>query len=332
MQKCRSVMETANGITREYCIREFLEFGRHYHIDYRFPQASTAGVEFEQTVIAEGRISEHALSSGFRFTFSDLCIHQPYESVSLGHAPLLILVVLEGGIRLKIGALERELEPGNAVTMQLHPEYALQALQSAQKRLLTVALAFDPKTANVGRGASPALYELLARARAPLHIWNVPLPLQQQLLESEDTNLPETQQNLVFEGLALQLAGLGVPVEPDAGPIFSSVSEQQQKRLELVRQHLEFSPDKEHRLEDLARLAAMSESGLRAKFRVTYGVSVFDYWRRCRLELARQYLEQGFSVQQTAHKVGYKHATNFATAYRRQFGLSPKNRPKTRQV
>ncbi|MDR9425151.1 MAG: helix-turn-helix transcriptional regulator [Marinobacter sp.] len=317
---------------RLYRIRDFREFGQDYDIDYRFPEAPAESGQQDQSIVAEGRISQYALNSGFRFTFSDLAILQPYESVSFGHAPLLLLIVLDGTVRFKIGALERELKPGMAVTMQLHPEYALQASQPAQARLLTTTLAFDPKAAHVGRGASPSLYELLSRAKAPLHTWNVPLPLQQQLRESGNLSLPGIRQNLVFEGLALQLAGLGIPASAEAVPVFSSVPEQQQKRLELVRQHLEFSPDKDHRLEDLARLAAMSESGLRAKFRVTYGVSVFDYWRRCRLELARQYLEQGFSVQQTAHKVGYKHATNFATAFRRQFGLPPKNRPKTRQI
>lgn len=69
----------------------------------------------------------------------------------------------------------------------------------------------------------------------------------------------------------------------------------------------------------------MSPSGLRSKFRATYGLSVFGYLRKCRLNLAWHYLEQGYSVQQAAHRSGYRHATNFATAFRRQFGVSPKN-------
>ncbi|GHD54249.1 AraC-type DNA-binding protein [Marinobacter persicus] len=328
----QTLLPPGNSEHQYYRVREFQKFGETFDINYRFPNLSSSGDDFNQTVIAEGQISEHILSSGFRFTFSDLRIRQHYESVSLGHAPLLILVVQEGNIRLKIGALERELTPGSAVTMQLHPEYALQAIQPAQERLTTMTLAFNPKSANVGRAASPALYELLARARAPFFVWTLPYSLKQQLQANNHPDLPEAQQNLVLEGLALQLAGLGVTVDADAKPVFSSVSEQQQKRLELVRQHLEFSPDKEHQLRDLARLAAMSESGLRTKFRNTYGVSVFEYWRRCRFELARQYLEQGFSVQQTAHMVGYRHATNFTTAYRRHFGLPPKNRPETNQI
>ena len=68
----------------------------------------------------------------------------------------------------------------------------------------------------------------------------------------------------------------------------------------------------------------MSPSSLRQKFQHAYGVSVMAYLRRRRMELARQYLEQGWRVQDAAHYVGYRHASNFATAYRHHFGVSPR--------
>ena len=46
-------------------------------------------------------------------------------------------------------------------------------------------------------------------------------------------------------------------------------------------------------------------------------------WLRERLEVARQHLAQGWSVQQAAHFVGYRHATNFATAFRERYGVAP---------
>ena len=70
-------------------------------------------------------------------------------------------------------------------------------------------------------------------------------------------------------------------------------------------------------------LAAMSPSSLRSKFRQRYGCTLFDYLRDCRLALARRYLLEGHSVQQAAWMCGYQHATNFATAFRRPYGISP---------
>ena len=48
-----------------------------------------------------------------------------------------------------------------------------------------------------------------------------------------------------------------------------------------------------------------------------------DYLRDCRLEHARGYLLEGYSVQQAAWMSGYQHATNFSTAFRRRYGFSP---------
>lgn len=67
----------------------------------------------------------------------------------------------------------------------------------------------------------------------------------------------------------------------------------------------------------------MSPSSLRSKFRQRYGCTLFDYLRDCRLALARRYLLEGHSVQQAAWMCGYQHATNFATAFRRHYGISP---------
>ncbi len=66
-----------------------------------------------------------------------------------------------------------------------------------------------------------------------------------------------------------------------------------------------------------------SPSSLRSKFRQRYGCTLFDYLRNCRLALARRYLLEGHSVQQAAWMCGYQHATNFATAFRRHYGISP---------
>ncbi|RUA22587.1 AraC family transcriptional regulator [Billgrantia gudaonensis] len=69
----------------------------------------------------------------------------------------------------------------------------------------------------------------------------------------------------------------------------------------------------------------MSPSTLRDKFRRACSI-VFGYLQECRLSKARQLPRRGYSVQQTAHLCGYRHATNFATAFRRRFGYPPSSR------
>ena len=92
-----------------------------------------------------------------------------------------------------------------------------------------------------------------------------------------------------------------------------------------MRERLHDAPGEDHTLEALAKLACMSPSTLRAKFQAAYRQSVFSWLRERRLEVARQHLAQGWSVQQAAHFVGYRHATNFATAFRERYGVAPAN-------
>ena len=304
--------------------QDFLAFGREYGISYRFPCVDGHDAPDDDSTIARGWIDETPLPSGFRFTHSDLTISQSYESVSLGHAPLLMVIVLEGHIRLSVGAVERELGSGMAASLQLRPEYALAAYQPAGQRLKTIVLAFDPGGPLPAQTEQGSLRALLRGVQDPVVLWDVPPGLMTALEQPLGVGLPELQKTLVLEGLALQLVGHGLPEQVPAIERKSRTSTQEHQRLEAIRQLMEFAPTDNYSLTDLASRAAMSPSSLRSKFRATYGLSVFGYLRKCRLNLAWHYLEQGYSVQQAAHRSGYRHATNFATAFRRQFGVSPK--------
>ncbi|CAM5502008.1 AraC family transcriptional regulator OS=Stutzerimonas stutzeri OX=316 GN=CXK95_03430 PE=4 SV=1 [Stutzerimonas stutzeri] len=54
-------------------------------------------------------------------------------------------------------------------------------------------------------------------------------------------------------------------------------------------------------------------------------MTIFEYQRARRLLQARQALErEGISVNEAAWRAGYNSAANFATAFKRQFGISPR--------
>lgn len=61
-------------------------------------------------------------------------------------------------------------------------------------------------------------------------------------------------------------------------------------------------------------------------FRAVHGTSVFDYYRGLRMDRARALLErERISVIEAAYAAGYGNPANFATAFKRRFGLSPKD-------
>jgi AraC-like DNA-binding protein len=97
------------------------------------------------------------------------------------------------------------------------------------------------------------------------------------------------------------------------------------ERLAPVRAYIDTHLDQALELRDLAQRFGLSESRLSRGFRQGFDMSLFDYVTRRRLTQARTLLENGrLSVTQVALEVGYGHAANFSTAFRRHFGISPR--------
>ena len=86
-----------------------------------------------------------------------------------------------------------------------------------------------------------------------------------------------------------------------------------------------------HRLESpptveaLARQVGLSETTLKRGFHQVFNTTVFGYLRGRRMERAREALQSGeATVLESAALVGYSNPSNFASAFRRQFGVNPK--------
>jgi AraC-like DNA-binding protein len=77
-------------------------------------------------------------------------------------------------------------------------------------------------------------------------------------------------------------------------------------------------------LEDIARAVGTNAVSLQALSREACGMTVFDYLRERRLLAACSALEDGMDVAAAAHLAGYTSPGNFATAFKRRFGLTPR--------
>ena len=78
-------------------------------------------------------------------------------------------------------------------------------------------------------------------------------------------------------------------------------------------------------LAGIAREIGCNATTLQRQFRALRGLSVFEYQRQRRLQQAREALERdGVSVSEAAWRAGYSSPANFATAFKRQFGVSPR--------
>ncbi|WP_136248816.1 helix-turn-helix transcriptional regulator [Halomonas borealis] len=306
-------MNAASAV-RQHTARDLQAYGRRYGIEYRVP---TLHARAEEPVV-RGEVHEMALGQGMELVASNVEVLHRYDSRSRVPSPLSIVVMLEGRAEVRLADRTLALTPGTALSVRLDSRHGLEATQPAGQRIRALTLGLsEARLAELGAASA-------SDEGSRMHAWQPPAPLLQGLEQALVAPLPSRAQGLLMEGLGLQLLAHGLPLAmaPEPGPP-ARLPPGEYQRLERVRATLEKTPAAEHRLETLARLAAMSPASLRRKFPAAFGRSVFDYLRDCRLSLAHDYLCHGYSVQQAAHFCGYRHASNFATAFRRRYGVAP---------
>ncbi len=83
---------------------------------------------------------------------------------------------------------------------------------------------------------------------------------------------------------------------------------------------------------ELARQVGINEFKLKRGFRQVFGTSAFKYLHDYRLEKAKQLLALGdMKVEEVAFRVGFDSRSYFALAFRKKFGLNPKQYFQQRQ-
>ncbi|MEA5620086.1 AraC family transcriptional regulator [Cronbergia sp. UHCC 0137] len=90
---------------------------------------------------------------------------------------------------------------------------------------------------------------------------------------------------------------------------------------EILQARLENPP----LLSELAQQIGVSESTLQRGFQMQFGTTVFGYLTNQRMEQAHELLQnRSFTVAEVANIVGYSHLGHFAAAFKRKFGITPR--------
>lgn len=96
------------------------------------------------------------------------------------------------------------------------------------------------------------------------------------------------------------------------------------RQSERVRQYIMGNLSKSLTVEQIARESGTSASSLQRHFKQQYGMTVFEFIRRKRLEAARDALEcRGVTVAQAAWIAGYLSHSSFITAFKKIYGACP---------
>jgi AraC-like DNA-binding protein len=88
----------------------------------------------------------------------------------------------------------------------------------------------------------------------------------------------------------------------------------------LTRNVLQTPPS----IQQLAKIAAISESKLKKDFKTMYSVPIYEYFQKARMHAAQDKLLTGkYSVKEVAMELGYSNLSNFTIAFKKEFGMLP---------
>ncbi|MBW4686496.1 MAG: AraC family transcriptional regulator [Komarekiella atlantica HA4396-MV6] len=127
----------------------------------------------------------------------------------------------------------------------------------------------------------------------------------------------------VLELMALQLAPILSAqdgLEPSPRLKTETIARIHRAR-EILLSHLENPPS----LLELSQIVGVSDRTLRRGFKEMFGTTVFGYLSNIRMEQAEQLLREGkLSVAEVANLSGYSQQGHFAAAFKRKFGITPR--------
>ena len=135
--------------------------------------------------------------------------------------------------------------------------------------------------------------------------------------------------SLYAEAKACELLSLSVQavIESEAGldRREAGLTGKDVEKLTSAREQLEAQFLAPPKIADLARSVGLNEAKLMRAFKQTFGSTIFDFTQQLRMELAKKLIETSdLSVTEIALEVGYEYSSNFTTAFKRYFGITPK--------
>lgn len=153
----------------------------------------------------------------------------------------------------------------------------------------------------------------------------MPLPQAiRQLAEDIMTVRASPFARFIREARSLELLSLSL-IHLSASCGIRPLRDRDQDRVRQVCEIIQHETEYTHSIRELSRLVGWNETQLMACFKAVTGATINGYRHRHRMDHAmRRLRDGGVSVTELAFDLGYEHPGNFATAFKKTFGFSPK--------
>ena len=94
-------------------------------------------------------------------------------------------------------------------------------------------------------------------------------------------------------------------------------------KLGKIRRYIRYNYMDNLRVSSIAHSFGFERSYLYRIFKRRYGVGIKEYITDVRMEFAKKFLTEGYTVGECAHMVGYEDEFNFSKSFKQHYGISP---------
>lgn len=281
--------------------------------------------------VLHGRYCAMALRSGLRFHATDIVDMHDLVTQAQAEPGLTIGLFLQGGASVSLGGKPFAFGEGgefrpHAFALNCAETDLFERRGKRGRRVCKVNINLPPDWLERQELTADDLRPLFCGHRA-VRTWS-PSPRHLELAQGllyPDPAMPFIH-SLHQESLALEFVAETLRQWEQRPEPAQRLGGRDLARLRRACDYLDAHQDSRLHVDDVAREAGMSISGLQRLFHAAHGASVLEFARTRRLLRAREALEQGaISVTEAALNAGYTSSANFATAFKRQFGISPKD-------
>lgn len=277
------------------------------------------------------------IADGFQMVVSDVRHERASTISALEHVILKIHYRLSGAGRAALEG-DREIEVRErSSTLLMHPEglrkveWFLAGQHEQSVTLLCQPEFLHQRLPDVIPQLPAAMADFLEGRRQS--IYHDTMPLRADMARAAAAllacELTGSLRKLYAEGKAFELLTLSLQAMLDAMQDIdrrdAGLTARDVERLAHARSILERDFLHPPTIASLSRDVGMNEAKLMRAFKQTYGRTIFDFAQQLRMERAKKLLEATeLSVTEIALEVGYEYSSNFTTAFRRHFGITPK--------
>ncbi|MET0168888.1 MAG: helix-turn-helix transcriptional regulator [Aliihoeflea sp.] len=285
--------------------------------------------------LLRGTFVNRVLRKGLSVHASDVFEETDFVASSTQHAGLSCIFFIAGDVDVDIGDRSFGFH-GNGggldgLLISSARADSFRRRSKGHQHIRHVVISADPQWLDVD-GLSALTDHRSAASFTQDHLASQPWRVTARVAELVRRILVAPEDASQYECLLLESAAVEIVAEALAAATHQDLANSRQQlsrteaaRLSKAEQVIRSSTISALDVDKIASHAGVSASGLQRLFKAVYGESVIEHLRRIRLEEARKNLESGAdSIQQAAVAAGYTSAANFSTAFRRKFGVSPK--------